>query len=60
MSRFIASIAGILITAGLSLSQTTLSKATDFTVTDISGKQQNLYSYLGAGKYVLLDFLSSS
>ncbi len=28
----------------------------DFTVTDTEGKTHNLYTYLDAGKYVLLDF----
>ena len=28
----------------------------DFTVTDINGVEHNLYTYLGEGKYVYLDF----
>ncbi len=30
--------------------------AADFTVKDIDGKEHHLYSYLEAGKWVLIDF----
>jgi thiol-disulfide isomerase/thioredoxin len=36
--------------------QTPLNTAVDFTVTDISGVEHNLFSYLDAGKYVCIDF----
>jgi hypothetical protein len=29
----------------------------DFTVTDVTGKQHTLFTYLNAGKYVLLSFM---
>jgi cytochrome oxidase Cu insertion factor (SCO1/SenC/PrrC family) len=31
--------------------------AKDFTVTDVAGKSHTLYTYLNAGKYVLLSFM---
>ncbi|MDP2234793.1 MAG: T9SS type A sorting domain-containing protein [Bacteroidales bacterium] len=37
-------------------SQTPLNTAIDFTVTDITGVEHNLFSYLDAGKYVCIDF----
>jgi peroxiredoxin len=37
-------------------SQTPLTTAVDFTVTDTHGNNHNLFNYLNAGKYVLLDF----
>ncbi len=36
--------------------QTPLTTAVDFTATDVHGTQHNLFSYLDAGKYVLIDF----
>lgn len=38
-------------------SQTSLTQAVDFTVTDINGNEHTLFDYLDAGKYVCLDFL---
>ncbi len=40
----------------LGFTQTTLTTAVDFTVTDINGNSHNLFSYLNAGKYVCIDF----
>ncbi|MDO8897088.1 MAG: T9SS type A sorting domain-containing protein [Bacteroidales bacterium] len=37
-------------------SQTPLNTAIDFTVTDITGVEHNLFTYLDAGKYVCIDF----
>ena len=37
-------------------SQTTLTTAVDFTVTDTDGNTHNLFTYLNDGKYVCLDF----
>lgn len=36
--------------------QTTLTEAVDFTVTDIHGRQVNLFEILDRGQYVLIDF----
>ncbi len=36
--------------------QCPLTTAVDFTATDIHGQSHNLFSYLNAGKYVLIDF----
>ena len=36
--------------------QTSLTTATDFTVTDTDGNTHNLYSILNSGKYVCIDF----
>lgn len=36
--------------------QCPLTTAVDFTATDINGQTHNLFSYLNAGKYVLIDF----
>lgn len=41
---------------GATNAQTTLTTATDFTVTDTHGNSHNLYSILASGKYVCLDF----
>jgi len=42
--------------ASLAFSQTPLNTAVDFTAKDSKGTSQNLFSYLTAGKYVLLEF----
>jgi hypothetical protein len=34
--------------------------AVDFTVKDVGGKSHTLFSYLNAGKYVLLEFAQNS
>ena len=36
--------------------QTPLTTAVDFTATDVHGTTHNLFTYLDAGKYVLIDF----
>jgi len=40
----------------VSFSQTTLTVAEDFTLTDVDGVEHNLFDYLDDGKYVLIDF----
>ena len=42
--------------AGTSNAQITISTAPDFTVTDLLGNSTNLYTVLGQGKYVVIDF----
>lgn len=46
----------VFFTGFYSYSQTTLTQAVDFTVTDVHGNEHNLFSYLDDGKYVLIDF----
>lgn len=46
----------MLISFGAVQAQTTLSTATDFTVTDTHGSGHNLFNILASGKYVCLDF----
>ena len=47
----------IALVLGLSAySQTNLTTAIDFTVTDVDGNTHNLFDYLNDGKYVVLDF----
>ncbi len=43
--------------AQISLAQTTLTTAVDFTATDINGNTFNLFNTLATGKYVVLDFM---
>lgn len=40
----------------ISMAQTTLTQAVDFTATDIDGNTFNLFSKLNSGKYVMIDF----
>jgi len=56
MKRYLLIIFSLFFTVGGSLAQTTLTTATDFTVTDNKGVEHNLYSYLDDGKHVVLDF----
>jgi thiol-disulfide isomerase/thioredoxin len=47
----------LLVLMGVNLNaQCPLTTAVDFTATDIHGQTHNLFSYLNAGKYVLIDF----
>jgi thiol-disulfide isomerase/thioredoxin len=46
----------ILLFCATANSQTPLTTAVDFTATDVHGQSHNLFSYLNAGKYVLIDF----
>lgn len=47
----------IALVLGLSAySQTNLTTAIDFTVTDVDGNTHNLFDYLNDGKYVVLEF----
>ncbi len=49
-------IALFLLSIALTKAQTTLTTATDFTVTDTHGNSHTLFSLLNSGKYVCLDF----
>jgi len=51
-SVFITALAAIFILSSNSFART----ASDFTATDTKGVQHHLYSYLNAGKYVLIEF----
>lgn len=44
------------LTSTMSFAQITLNEAIDFTVKDIDGNTHNLFEYLEAGNYVLIDF----
>ena len=47
----------IALVLGLSAySQTNLTTAIDFTVTDVDGNTHHLFDYLNDGKYVVLEF----
>jgi len=56
MKKIYTLIIIILFSLGNIYSQTPLTTAVDFTVTDIYGTQHNLFSYLNNNKYVCLDF----
>ncbi|GAB4287070.1 MAG: hypothetical protein Kow0068_12820 [Marinilabiliales bacterium] len=56
MKKLLLLIASILVLYVAAYTQTTLTTAVDFTVTDTDGNTHNLFSYLDAGKYVCLDF----
>ena len=58
MKKFIVFSSSVLLFASLSFTQTTLNEAVDFTETDTKGESHNLFSYLTAGNYVLLEFTS--
>jgi thiol-disulfide isomerase/thioredoxin len=55
MKKIITLFAALLFAFSVS-SQTPLTTAVDFTVTDVDGTQHNLFNYLNGGKYVLIDF----
>ena len=52
----ILSVFGAIIICTAVNAQTLLTTAVDFTATDVHGNSHNLFSYLNAGKYVLIDF----
>ncbi|MFH2094425.1 MAG: hypothetical protein ABIJ16_01900 [Bacteroidota bacterium] len=56
MKKIVLSIAGLLMMAAINFAQTPLTTAVDFTATDTDGNSHTLFSYLDAGKYVVLDF----
>ncbi len=59
MNRISGFFLGVAAITGLAYGQTSLSQAVDFSVTDAQGNAQNLFSYLNAGKYVLLEFAAT-
>ena len=49
-------IVAMFFTVTIGFSQTQLTTAVDFTVTDVNGVDQNLFSILDEGKYVVIEF----
>jgi thiol-disulfide isomerase/thioredoxin len=49
---------GLAFFGGVSVAQTNLTTAVDFTVTDLEGESHTLFDYLEDGKYVCLDFFA--
>lgn len=47
----------LIVSAQLSLAQTNLTTAVDFTATDVDGNTFNLFNTLNSGKYVVIDFM---
>lgn len=56
MKKIFTILALIIASLGGLKAQTTLTQAVDFTVTDLNSTSHNLFSLLGSGKYVCLDF----
>ena len=60
MRKLVLFSMALLCFASLSISQTPLEEAVDFTATDINGTSHTLFDYLNDGKYVLLEFTATS
>jgi thiol-disulfide isomerase/thioredoxin len=56
MKKIYLSILSLVMAAGISTAQTSLTTAPNFTVTDTHGNTHDLYSILATGKYVCVDF----
>ena len=55
MKKILSFFSAIVLCAAIN-AQTPLTTAVDFTATDVHGNSHNLFTYLNAGKYVLIDF----
>lgn len=56
MTQKLTGIAGILVSSVImATAQVNVDKAVDFTLTDVTGKTHQLYKYLDAEKYVVLN-----
>lgn len=56
ITQKISCIAGIMVSAViLAAAQVNVDKAVDFTLTDVNGKTHQLFKYLDAGKYVVIN-----
>jgi hypothetical protein len=53
-------IVAMFFTATLAFSQTPLTQAVDFTATDVTGVERNLFELLDGGQYVCIDFFFTS
>ncbi len=60
MHQFSRFLMGLIVAAGMSQGQTSLTNAVDFTANDAYGNVQHLQSYLDSGKYVLLEFSATT
>ncbi|MBT3209301.1 MAG: T9SS type A sorting domain-containing protein [Bacteroidetes bacterium] len=59
MKRFLIFLSVLYITSFSANSQTPLTTAVDFNVTDINGFQLNLFNYLNSGNFVVIYFFTS-
>ena len=57
MKKIITLVSIVFLSAQISVAQTSLTTAVDFTATDADGNTFNLFNTLASGKYVVLDFM---